>query len=211
MQKTSNWGVVISYLVALGVPMTPLQGTIFGYGLLAVAAGLSLWRGFVWVRALHITHKGYGTIEPLWGKIMFLAPTFLLFLIAGFWSYFGGLPVVWNSQAPITASTPKSNLSDESKFETIQGRTFRSEVVPLDWKRYIDCKFYGVSFELKGQGPYQITHSTITGPTLLKTDNIQFYGLLYLLKKMEWLKDGIPLLLEEHDAAGNAMPEKTVH
>lgn len=146
MQKTSNWGVVISYLVALGVPMTPLQGTIFGYGLLAVAAGLSLWRGFVWVRALHITHKGYGTIEPLWGKIMFLAPTFLLFLIAGFWSYFGGLPVVWNSQAPITASTPKSNLSDESKFETIQGRTFRSEVVPLDWKRYIGSDILTANF-----------------------------------------------------------------
>jgi len=92
---SSKWWQIISWLVALGVPMTPLQGTYFGYAALLIAAGLSLWRGLIWVKALNIQiiHKGHGTLEPLWVKIMFLAPTFLLFLIAGLWSYYGGLSV----------------------------------------------------------------------------------------------------------------------
>jgi len=77
--------------------MTPLQGTYFGYAALLLAAGLSLWRGLTWVKALNIqiSHKGHGTLDPSWVKVMFLAPTFLLFFMAGLWSYYGGLSMLW--------------------------------------------------------------------------------------------------------------------
>ena len=85
MQKFP-WGSVISWCAAVGVPMTPLAGTWFGYGLIAIAGLLSLRRGWVWI----------GQQNWHQSAIRFVAifPTVLLVLMASVWSYYGGLPAL---------------------------------------------------------------------------------------------------------------------
>lgn len=85
MQK-SPWGPVISWLIAFGVPMTPLAGTWLGYGMIGIAGIISMWRGWVW-----INQQNWSPSAIRW---VVLIPTFLLILIAGLWSYYGGLPAL---------------------------------------------------------------------------------------------------------------------
>jgi hypothetical protein len=98
-QKASYWGQIIGWLVALGVPMTPLQGTYIGYGILLIAAVLTLWRAFAWVRDLNIqiSHTAQGPISPTLVKTMFLMPVCFLFVLAGLLSYYAEFLVLFSS------------------------------------------------------------------------------------------------------------------
>lgn len=84
--QSRPWLSIVGWLVAFGVPMTPLAGTWIGYGGLALAALITVWQGFSWINQQNW--------QTEYKKYALLIPSCLLLVIAGVWSFYGGLPAM---------------------------------------------------------------------------------------------------------------------
>lgn len=109
------WVGFVGWCVAFGVPMTPLAGSAFGYGLLGIAALTALYQAWVWMNSLQYASSPIVTRFVVW------LPTILLILMATVWSYFGGLPAI------ITVS-PKLGLY-------FNGQPIEGQRIPIKMER----------------------------------------------------------------------------
>lgn len=84
--QSRPWLSIVGWLVAFGVPMTPLAGTWMGYSGIALAALITVWQGFSWINQQNW--------QTQYRKYALLIPSCLLVVIAGVWSFYGGLPAM---------------------------------------------------------------------------------------------------------------------
>ena len=73
---------------------------------------------------------------------------------------------------------------DEYKFEIIEDKTFRNEVVVLDGKRFINCNFYNITFEYNGNAPVQMIDVKIGGINI-KSENPSIQTMMKIFKELK--------------------------
>lgn len=87
-------------------------------------------------------------------------------------SFVAGIAVTWWWIGPdITEATQKYVTTDLSSYEMVTGKTFRSERVVLDRRKFVRNHFDSVTFVYDGTAPLVFTENTLSGKSLIKTNN----------------------------------------
>jgi hypothetical protein len=73
---------------------------------------------------------------------------------------------------------------DSYRYETVVGKTFRNEIVPLDGRSYSNCQFFNVTFEYNGTGPVQLLNNAFHGDVRFTSANPRTATAMGLVAKL---------------------------
>jgi hypothetical protein len=166
--------------------------TIVALGLLARIAWVLVGQNIEIVSS----ERGYDKLlSQHWSEILdWLA-------VNGFWlslataALIGGAVALWINVILQPSAEAGESETDaiEQEWQNFTGRTFRNEVVMLDYRSYIGCTFYNVTFVYDG-GPTRLERNEIHG-AMIRSKNSEINSAIQLLHEFGFLNRPV---VDEH-------------
>jgi hypothetical protein len=121
--------------------------------------------GALWA-LVQLFSKAMGLLPQI-TRMSWAIPGVVLCLLLSGWGFYRSLHMV-------------PRFDEKAEQEPIEGKTFVNEAIVIDGKAFNECKFYNVSFVIKGEKPFSVTNCHFFGRPVIKTGNPALSAILAL-------------------------------